>query len=196
MKTIPCSLLALLTISCAHAPPAPAAPPAVTASPGRAEAMAKLSFMRGVWAGPASGTGLDGRSFHVWQTERMGPLLGGDIVLVEGRGYRDDDTTGFNAFAVVSYEPRSGRYEIRSYAMGQAGTFPLTPTEDGYVWTIPAGAGRTLRYTAVVKDGIWNEVGDLLMEGKPPVRTFEMTLRRVGDTDWPGAGAVSPRAGR
>ncbi|MGZ6098395.1 MAG: hypothetical protein ACXWLL_08385 [Myxococcaceae bacterium] len=196
MKTIPCSLLALLTVSCAHAPPAPAAPPAVTASPGRAEAMAKLSFMRGVWAGPASGTGLDGRPFHVWQTERMGPLLGGDILVVEGRGYRDDDTTGFNAFAVVSYEPRSGQYEIRSYAMGQAGTFPLTPTEDGYVWTIPAGPGRTLRYTAVVKDGVWNEVGDLLVEGKPPVRTFEMTLRRVGDTDWPGAGAVSPRAGR
>ncbi|MGZ3481789.1 MAG: hypothetical protein ACXU81_15645, partial [Myxococcaceae bacterium] len=80
MKPIPCSLLALLTVSCAHAPPAPAAPPAVTASPGRAEAMAKLSFMRGVWAGPASGTGLDGRPFHVWQTERMGPLLGGDIL--------------------------------------------------------------------------------------------------------------------
>ena len=79
---------------------------------------------------------------------------------------------------------------------GRQGTFPLTPTDDGYVWTIPAGPGRTLRYTAVVKDGVWNEVGDLLMEGKPPVRTFEMTLRRVGDTDWPSAGAVSPRAGR
>lgn len=193
MRSIRCSLLALLVISCAHAP---AAPPPVAASPGRAEAMARLSFMRGIWAGPASGTSLNGQPFQVWQTERMGPLLGGDVVLVEGRGYRDDDTTGFNAFAVVSYDPHGSRYEIRSYAMGQSGTFPLTPTDDGYVWTIPAGPGRTLRYTAVVKDGVWNEVGDLLVEGKPPVRTFEMTLRRVGDTDWPGAGAVSPRTGR
>ena len=53
------------------------------------------------------------------------------MVLVEGRGYRDDDTTGFNAFAVVSYDPHGSRYEIRSYAMGQAGTFILTPTADG-----------------------------------------------------------------
>jgi hypothetical protein len=25
------------------------------------------------------------------------------------------------------------------------------------------------------------------------VRFFEMTLTRVGDTDWPGAGAISPK---
>lgn len=193
MNSVRCSLLALLAVSCAHAPPAP---PPVAASPGRAEAMARLSFMRGTWAGPASGTGMDGRPFQVWQTERMGPLLGGDVLVVEGRGYKDDDTTGFNAFAVISYEPRTGQYEIRSYAMGRAGTFPLTPTPDGCVWTVPAGPDRSLRYTAVVKDGVWNEVGDLLQEGKPAVRTFEMTLRRVGDTDWPAAGAVSPRGGR
>ncbi len=108
MTPIRCSLLLLLTVSCAHAP---AAPPAVPASPGRAEAMAKLSFMRGIWAGPASGTGMDGQPFRVWQTERMGPMLGGDVLVVEGRGYKDDDTTGFNAFAVVSYDPRSSRYE-------------------------------------------------------------------------------------
>ena len=193
MSLVRWSVLASLALGCTHLP---AAPPAVTPSPGRAEAMARLSFMRGTWAGPASGTGRDGRPFQVWQTERMGPLLGGDVVVVEGRGYKEDDTTGFNALAVISYEPRTGQYEIRSYAMGQAGTFPLTPTGDGYVWTIPAGPGRLLRYTASVKDGLWNEVGDLLTEGKPPARTFEMTLRRVADTDWPGAGAVSPRAGR
>jgi len=186
-------VLALLSLSCTHVP---AAPPPVAPSQGRGEAMARLSFMRGTWAGPASGTGPDGRPFRVWQTERMGPLLGGDVLVVEGRGYKEDDSTGFNALAVISYEPRTGEYEIRSYAMGRAGTFTLTPTEDGYVWTVPAGPGRSLRYTAVVKDGVWNEVGDLLAEGKPPARTFEMTLHRVGDTDWPGAGAVSPRAGR
>jgi hypothetical protein len=101
--------------------------------------MARLSFMRGTWAGPASGTSADGRSFRVWQTERMGPLLGGDVVVVEGRGYRDDDSTGFNALGIISYELRTGQYEIRSYAMGHAGTFPLIPTENGCRWTVPAG---------------------------------------------------------
>jgi hypothetical protein len=28
------------------------------------------------------------------------------------------------------------------------------------------------------------------MPGKDPIRFFEMDLKRVGDTDWPAAGAV------
>jgi hypothetical protein len=42
-----------------------------------------------------------------------------------------------------------------------------------------------------IKDGAWREVGDRIMPGKEPVRIFEMNLTRVGDTDWPAAGAVS-----
>lgn len=51
----------------------------------------------------------------------------------------------------------------------------------------------TLRYTAVVKDGTWHEVGDRVVPEKEPVRFFEMTLKRVGDSSWPGAGAISPK---
>jgi len=29
--------------------------------------------------------------------------------------------------------------------------------------------------------------------GKDTVRFFEMNLQRVGDTDWPGASAISPK---
>ncbi len=50
----------------------------------------------------------------------------------------------------------------------------------------------TIRYTAVVKDGVWHEVGDRLVAGGEPARVFEMTLQRVGDTDWPSAGAIGP----
>jgi hypothetical protein len=48
----------------------------------------------------------------------------------------------------------------------------------------------TIRYTAVIKDGTLREVGDRIVSGKEPVRFFEMNLKRVGDTDWPAAGAV------
>ena len=51
----------------------------------------------------------------------------------------------------------------------------------------------TIRYTAVVKDGVWREVGDRIAPDKEPVRFFEMTLKRVGHTDWPAGGAISPR---
>ena len=161
-------------------------------SPERAAAMAKLAFMNGVWAGPAEGTSRDGSHYAVTQTERMGPMLDGDIIVVEGRGYKDDGSTGFNAFGVVSWDAQSKKYELRSYAQGYSGTFELKPTANGYVWEIPAGPGTIIRYTATVKDGRWREVGELVAPGKPPLKTFEMNLKRVGDTDWPLGKPVPP----
>lgn len=155
--------------------------------------MAKLSFMRGVWRGPASGMTRDGTRYEVTQTERMGPMLGGDVVVIEGRGYKADGTTGFNAFAVVSYDPRASKYEMRSYAQGYAGTFDITLTADGYTWEVPAGPGAVMKYTATVTPTTWHEVGAYTAAGKPPVPMFEMTLTKVGDTDWPLGTPIAPK---
>jgi len=164
----------------------------VKPTPALASAMAKLAFMRGTWSGPATGSNPGGKSYAVTQTERIGPMLGGDIMVMEGRGYTPAGDTGFNAFAVLSWDPASSKYELRSYAMGHAGTFELQLTADGYVWTVPAGPDSTIRYTATVKDNKWREVGELVAKGKPPVKTFEMNLVRQGDTDWPLGTPVAP----
>lgn len=153
-------------------------------------AMASLSAMDGVWRGPASTTVGPGQAHDVMQTERIGPMLDGSIRVIEGRGY--DTATGqvsFNAFGVVSYDPAHQAYTLHSYAQGMAGDFKLTPTADGYVWEIPAGP-MMIRYTAVIRNGSWREVGDRIMPGQGPVRFFEMNLKRVGDSAWPGAGAI------
>lgn len=195
MRSFVFAALTMAVVSaCAHSP-APALPP-VQPTPSLVAAMAKLSFMRGVWAGPASGTNRDGSHYSVTQTERMGTMLGGDIIVIEGRGYKDDNSTGFNAFAVVSWNPRAEKYEMRSYAQGYAGTFDLRLTSEGYTWEIPAGPGAVVRFTATIKDGNWREVGEYVAEGKPPVQNFEMNLKRVGDTDWPLGTPASPSIGR
>ena len=155
------------------------------------EAMKKLSVMDGTWRGPAWTITPNGKH-EVTQAERIGPLLGGSIKVVEGRGYNADGSTGFNAFGVISFEPSTGAYTLHSYAMGQAGDFKLTPTADGYVWEIPAGP-MTIRYTAVIKDGAWREIGERVMDGRPPVQFFEMNLKRLGDSAWPTAGAIPPK---
>jgi len=154
--------------------------------------MAKLAFMRGVWKGTAEGTSREGKHYKVTQTERMGPMLGGDVIVIEGRGYERDGTTGFNALGVVSWNPRTAKYELRSYAQGMAGTFELELTATGYVWQIPAGPDAVIRFTATVTGDSWREVGEYVGGGRPPVQTFEMNLRRVGDTDWPLTTPVSP----
>ena len=81
---------------------------------------------------------------------------------------------------------------MRSYAQGRSGDFSFTPTADGFQWEIPAGP-MTIRYTAVVKDGSWHEVGDRVLPDGQAVRFFEMNLSRLGDSDWPAAGAIDAK---
>jgi opacity protein-like surface antigen len=181
----------LATTATATATAAPAVPP-VKPTPAMTEAMAKVAYMRGVWIGKASGSRPDGTKYTVTQTERMGPMLGGDIVVIEGRGYNADGSTGFNAFGVVSYDPRTKKYELRSYAQGYAGTFELRLTADGYVWEVPAGPGGVMRFTATIKGDQWREVGEYVAAGKAGVPAFEMNLTRVKATDWPLGIPVTP----
>lgn len=126
------------------------------------------------------------------QTERIGDLLDGSVKLLEGKGFNADGSVGFNAFGVISYDAAAKTYSLHSYAQGREGSFCLQPTATGYVWEIPAGP-ITIRYTATLKDGVWNEVGDRIIPGKPPQRFFEMNLKRVGDSDWPRAGSMQPK---
>lgn len=156
------------------------------------EAMLRLSFMDGVWRGPAWTLLPSGDKHAITQTERIGPFLGGSVKVIEGRGYEPDGKSTFNAFGTISYDPTTRTYTLHSYAQGHVGDFALTPTADGFTWEIPAGA-MTIRYSATIKDGAWREVGDRVLPGKEPIRFFEMNLKRVGDTPWPAAGAIGPK---
>ncbi|MEG3147082.1 DUF1579 domain-containing protein [Sphingomonas sp. RT2P30] len=185
------TLLPALMIGAMVAPGGAAPAAAQSADPAllqaEREAMTRLAWMDGSWRGEAVTTAPDG-PHRVTQTERIGPLLGGTIKLIEGKALRADGSTGFNAFGVVSYDSAGKRYTLHSYAQGHAGDFVLTPTATGYVWEIPLGA-VTIRYTATLKDGVWNEVGDRVTANQPPQRFFEMNLKRLGDSAWPGEGA-------
>jgi hypothetical protein len=154
------------------------------------EAQARLAWMDGVWRGPAVTRG-PGGEHKVTQTERIGTMLGGTLRVIEGRGFNPDGTVGFNAFAVISYDPASKAYDFRSYAQGRSGDFVITPTADGYVWEIPAGPA-TIRYTATLKDKVWTEIGERIVPSQPAMPFFEMHLTRIGDTTWPNGGAMTP----
>lgn len=166
-------------------------PAAVIAA--QAEAMKVFAAMDGVWRGHAWTLQPNGEKRHITQTERIGPFLGGSVKVIEGRGYTADGRVGFNAFGIVSYDPATKAYSIRSYALGHSGDFPFRPNADGgYDWEIPAGPGAVIKYSASIKDGVLREVGDRVVADKPPLRIFEMELKRVGDTSWPAEGAVAP----
>jgi len=148
--------------------------------------------MDGVWRGPAWTILPSGEKHEVTQTERIGPFLDGAVKVIEGRGYDAKDNVTFNAFGIVSYDPAKKAHAMRSYTMGRAGDFALTPSDSGFVWEIPAGS-MTIRYTAVIRGGKWREIGQRVVPGGDPVQFFEMNLVRVGDSSWPAGGAIPPR---
>lgn len=188
-KALPAALM-LAAISLAVPAQVPGDPaPRITA---QREAIAVLDRMNGSWRGPAWIISPTGERHTMTQTERVGSFLDGTVKVIEGRGYGADGAVVFNAFAIISYDPERRSYGMRSYARGHAGDFAITPTADGLTWEIPAGPA-VIRYTAVIKDGTWHEFGERIVPGQEPVRFIEFTLTRIGDSDWPAAGAVPAR---
>lgn len=174
------------------APAAAQAPDTAALQAAQRQAMGALAAMDGLWRGSARLTLPGGGQRELVQTERIGPMLGGTVKVIEGRGYGPDDRLEFNAFAVVSFAPATGRYRMHSHAQGMAGDFDFEARADGFAWTMKFGP-VTVRHVAVIEGDRWTETGERLVPGQPPLRTIEMTLRRVGTTDWPAAGAVPAR---
>jgi len=177
----------LLTAPTAQAQMTPQ--PAGTAE--QREAMARLSWMDGEWVGTAETYAGPGSTRTHPHTERIGPMLGGSIKVIEGRSVGGDGAATFNAFAVISWDDARDRYVMRSYANGQAADFPFQLTPDGFAWAVQANGGE-VRYVTSFRDGEWVEVGDFVMPGREPMRVVELRLRRRGDSTWPAAGAVVP----
>jgi len=161
----------------------------VAAIASQREAMRALAALDGVWRGPGSSVMPNGETHALTQTERIGSFLDGTVKVIEGRGYTAAGDVGFNAFAIISYDPAKKGYNLRTYAQGRFGDYVLTPLADGYMWEIPAGP-MTIRYTVVIKDGTWRETGERITPGKPAVQFFAMNLTRIGDSPWPAAGAI------
>jgi hypothetical protein len=152
----------IVEVSMAHPVQERSNPAALIAA--QRDAMAPLANMNGVWKGPAWTMLPSGEKHAITQTERIGPFLDGSVKVIEGRGYDADGKVSFNAFGIISFNPATKVYTLHSHAMGYVGDFVLTLNPDGYSWEIPAGA-MTMRYTAVIKDGAWREVGDRIVPG-------------------------------
>jgi hypothetical protein len=186
--------LIIAALGCALLAPALTAPlaaqaPDLAAISAQGAAIKRLDWMNGRWKGPAVSRTPAGEH-KVTQIERIGNGLDGTIKLLEGRGFGENGQLGFHALGIVSYDPSTQRYNLRSHAQGRAGDFPMTLTDSGYVWEIPIGPAR-IRYTATLTGGTWREIGERIAPGEKPQLFFEMNLTRIGDTDWPDAGGAT-----
>ena len=165
------------------------APGSAALSAKQVAMMQPLAWMDGRWRGEAV-IQSPGGEIKLTQTERVGPMLGGAIRVIEGRGFDSQGKLAFNAAATMVYDPATEKYAMHAFSDGRVGVFKLDVQSNGYAWETPAGTA-TIRYTAVFQDGVWTETGDFVLPGAPPRPFFVMKLRRIGSTKWPSAGGVA-----
>lgn len=182
----------------AQAPAAPAAASAPARAPqatpaqmvaAQQAAIAKFAGLSGSWRG--TGWMVDnGVRTNLTVTVRAGPALDGVIEVVEQRSYAPDGKMTFHSFNNFSFDARKNQYVTQARAGGLFSDFPLNATADGYVWQLGFN-GSGLRYTGVVKDGVWTETTESFSPDKPAVKTGEFTVKRVATPGWPEAGALT-----
>lgn len=151
------------------------------ASTAAADAMEHIRWLAGDWEGEGwISRGPDERHAFV-QTERVRPLLGGEVLLIEGRGVAAEDPSlvVHDAVAVIGYDASDERYAMRSFLAGGR-TAAATARIDGgaFVWS---PGNPDIRYTIRQgEDGRWHEVGEITRDGGDSWYTFlEMTLERA-----------------
>jgi hypothetical protein len=152
-------------------------------------AIAKFAAMNGSWRG--KGWMLNnGVRTELTVTVRAGPALDGAIEVMEQRSYAPDGKVTFHSFNNFSFDARKNQYLNQARAGGLFSDFPLNATADGYVWQLGFN-GSGLRYTGVIKDGVWTESTESFSPDKPTVKSGEFTIRRVATPGWPEAGALT-----
>ena len=143
------------------------------------EAMKKLSFLVGKWSGDATVMRGPGNTVKVRQTEEVQYKLDGLVLLIEGTG-RDPQSgeVKFNALATVSYDDATRTYQFRSYNDGRYLDSEMKVPQNGFEWGYKAGPAD-VRFTMKLNEkGEWVETGEVTLNGNPPRRNFEMTVRR------------------
>lgn len=147
--------------------------------PAQKEAMKKLEFLVGEWAGPATVNRGPGQSLQITQHETVQVKLDGLALLVEGRGERADGAVAFRALAIISYEPAASQYRIRAYNDGRFLDAELTVRSKGFEWGYTAGPLTVKNVMTVTAAGQWQETTDSTYGQNPASRAVDMMLAKL-----------------
>lgn len=160
---------------------------------GDPQVMEPLNWMKGRWEGEAWFDDGTGKHHKLFRMERVGPLLGGSIIVIEGASFEMNGApAAFNDFNIISWDEPTFRIRSYAYGAGWDANNRLETTPTGYVWKSVAGP-TTFRYIGTHSGDQWREVCEEIdSTGRVTIR-FEMNLHRVGETDWPAAGLSMPK---
>jgi hypothetical protein len=145
-------------------------------------AIGKLEWLVGNWAGEGWIEFAPGERRNFAQTEIVQRKAGGTVLTIEGHGTTKNAGTNavvLDAFTVVSYHAREKKYRWHgSTDKGHTTDVELKVIGRSFEWAVEA-PDFGMRYRMTVNEkGEWFEIGEMIRDGQPPRKFFEMTLRR------------------
>jgi hypothetical protein len=159
----------------------PTQQPATGPSPAEIAAIKKLSFLVGKWEGEGwSQTGPRRDNFRGTETVQL--KLSGKALLIEGL-FRDTATNnvGHETLAVVTFDEKTGKYRFSTFLFNRPNAeFELTVRSNGFSWQMKPTESVVVEYTMILEDGVWHEVGEATIAGRPKMKVMEMKLKKVG----------------
>jgi hypothetical protein len=144
------------------------------------EAMKKLGFLVGKWAGEACLLRGPAESVELLQTEEAQYKLDGLIVLIEGVGRtKSGGQPLLQAFGIISYEDESRTYRLRAFNDGRFLETQMKLLEEGkgMSWGFALGEIRTNSVLRINERGEWTELAEISIGSQPPKKLLELTVR-------------------
>ena len=177
--------------------PPPAAPKEAARQPSKRfiaqqEAMKELAFLDGDWRGASKVLRKDGWAQMV-QTGRVGAMQDGTVRMIEAKGYEADGRLSFDVLRIISYEPETQTYSMRSYQSGSVREHVLLLTGAGVAWESESGGNGSVRYEASVKNGAWTETATRVPARGEPETYVEVRMKRLRSSGWPQAGGLGAK---
>jgi hypothetical protein len=144
------------------------------------EAMKKLDFLVGKWAGEARLLRGPTESVDLFQTEEAQYRLDGLILVIEGVGRtKSGGQPLLQAFGIISYDDESGTYRLRAFNDGRflETQMKLLEAGKGMTWGFALGEIRTNSVLRINEHGEWTELAEISIGSQAPKKLLELTVR-------------------
>ena len=144
------------------------------------EAMKKLDFLVGKWAGESRLLRGPTGTVELLQTEEAQYKLDGLIFVIEGVGRtKSGGQLLLQAFGIISYDDESGTYRLRAFNDGRYLETQIKLLEEGkgMTWGFALGEIKTNSELRINRRGEWTELAEISIGSQPPKKLLELTVR-------------------
>ena len=110
--------------------------------------------------------------------------LDGLALLIEGKfvtkiAPTNEEKVIHETMAVLAPNLKTKTYDFNVFlANGMSGSYEFKTAENGWQWGFQFPQG-SVRYFIKIENNIWSETGEMMLNGKNWIKTFEMTLQKV-----------------